>query len=148
MTVGAADARHSVAGTPGLLRRNVQHVSSCRSCQGARLCSAAWRPRKLHAAPACAGCQPRTRQSWNTTGGRLEQGHRGLTHRRDGAQRGSRPAAAATGQEAAPGLAGILQAIQAQMQGQATGEEPAGADVEVQHLTYHPAGWRCSETHC
>lgn len=49
-------------------------------------------------------------------------------------------AAAPAAQEGAAGLAGLLQAIQAQLQGQAPSGEPAGADLEVQHLTYHPAG--------
>lgn len=47
---------------------------------------------------------------------------------------------AAQQQEGLPGLAGILQAIQAQMQGQAASGEPPSADVEVKQLTYHPAG--------
>lgn len=49
-------------------------------------------------------------------------------------------AMAAQQQGGLPGLAGILQAIQAQMQGQAASGEPPRADVEVKQLTYHPAG--------
>ena len=47
---------------------------------------------------------------------------------------------------AAAGLAGLLQAIQAQMQQQAQGSagEPPGADLEVQGLSYHPAGVLCA----
>ena len=38
----------------------------------------------------------------------------------------------------------VFQAIQAQMQGMATSDEPPSADVDVSHLAFHPAGTHTS----
>ena len=49
---------------------------------------------------------------------------------------------------AASPMARLLQSIQEQMSAHAAGEEPASADVEVQNLTYHPAGALTVLTFC
>ena len=37
-------------------------------------------------------------------------------------------------------FADLMQAIQAQLQGQSSDEGPPSAEIEVQNLSYHPAG--------